>query len=77
MDITINVEEMTLGQAEFWSDYTGRTLGEMEELLEDQRKMKVKDIVAFAAIAQNPEDPAAALPDIRGQRIVLLQSQDD
>ena len=58
------IDEVTVGQAEFICEYTGRSLAEFADILESTN-LTGRDIVAVLAVIENPEDPEAALPAVR------------
>lgn len=63
-DVRFNPDEMTLGQAEFAEEYTGKTVEEFaEDLLSDSPSLK--SLIAVLAIARSPDDPAGALEEVR------------
>ena len=66
--VNFNLENMTVGQAEFITDYTKRSLAEFMEVL-DSSNLMGRDIIAVLAVIQNPEDPQAALPEVRQMKI--------
>lgn len=76
MDLNINVEEMTLGQAEFWGEFTGRSVIELKEILDNsEERMTAKDLVALACMSINPSDPEAALPQVRATKVVDIRTE--
>jgi len=76
MDITIVADDLTLGQAEFWGEFTGRTIMELKDILEDaENRMTAKDLVALASMSINPDDPTAALEQVRSTKVIELNQE--
>ena len=67
-EVTFNVDELTVGQAEFICDYTQRSLTEFAEVL-GTTELSARDIVAILAVIENPENPNEALEAVRAQPI--------
>lgn len=66
--LSFSLAELTWGQLEFLTDYTGKTNDEMIEAFAS-RDLKGRDIIAILAISQNPDDPASAVEDIRNMAV--------
>jgi len=67
MNITIDVENLTLGQVEFLEDYSKLQLDEIMAYTEQQHKGSIpfRLLMALIAIGENPEDPVAGLEAAR------------
>ncbi len=66
--LEFSLADLTWGQLEFLTDYTGRTNDEMLEAF-GNRQLTGKDIIAVLAVAENPDDPRAALESVRKTRV--------
>lgn len=70
--LTLDVENITFGQVEFLTETTGHTVNELMERLRSG-EFAGKDLMAVMAIAKNPDDPAAAMDEIRKTPIADIQ----
>jgi hypothetical protein len=68
MPVTFNVDELTLGQAEFLCDYTGRSIESLQEAC-TSGDLGIRDLVAILALTRNPADPQAAVAEIRAMKV--------
>jgi hypothetical protein len=68
MDIRFNVDDLTLGQAEFLCEYTGRTVASVAEAFTSGNRT-IRDLIAVLALTLNPDNPQAALPEVRAPRV--------
>jgi hypothetical protein len=67
MQITLNFEQLTLGQAEFLCDYTGRTIDQLEEAITGG--LTARDVVAIVAVSRQPDNPQAAVERVRSLKV--------
>lgn len=70
--VKFDLDNITLGQLEFLTDYTGRTSDELLEAFAN-REIYGRDIIAILAIGKNPADPAAAVEDVRNLAVADVQ----
>lgn len=57
IELTLNPDDLTLGQVEFLGDYTGLTVDELADKL-TSGSFTPKELVAVVAIIVAPDDPA-------------------
>ena len=62
--VTFDFDALTIGQAEFLTEYTGRSLQGLIDLI-DTKDYTARDMVAILAVATSPDDPASAVDEIR------------
>ncbi len=74
-NFVIDVDNLTLGQTEFITDYSGLSLNELQVRFETLA-FDTKDLIAIMCVASNPEDPEAALPEVRAIKLVELADID-
>jgi hypothetical protein len=72
MEITLNVDDMTYGQTEFLEDFTEMDLDQLMERIQTNR-VTTKMTIAMLAMSISPEDPAAALDQVRQMKISETQ----
>lgn len=65
--VQFDVDNLTVGQAEFLSEYTGRTIQELMDVIETKEYMG-RDLTAMLAVVLHPEDPEAGLEDVRNMK---------
>jgi hypothetical protein len=68
MQVEFNVDKLTLGQAEFLCDYTGRSIDDLQAAL-TSGDLGVRDLVGILALSRNPADPQAAVAEIRLMKV--------
>jgi hypothetical protein len=62
--IAVDLARVTLGQAAFLEEHTGRTLEQLQQILQEGDPAGA-DYEAVLAVYASPDNPAAAVPDIR------------
>ena len=73
MEILFDADSLSFGQAEFLCEYTGRSLDELQQIL-TTGQLGGRDLVAILAISRNPDDPQAAVPEVRAAKVSDLQA---
>lgn len=68
-NFTFDIAKLTLGQTEFITDYAGMSLAELQQAFEDGI-FGARELIAVLAIAKNPEDPAAALAEVKALPLI-------
>ncbi len=64
----VNIEDLTLGQAEFIESYTGLSPEALLKQVENER-LDTKGLIALLAVSLNPNDPRSALEEARNTKI--------
>jgi len=73
-ELTFNVDEITFGQVEFLTDETGCSVNEVMEKLRTGN-FAGRDLVVVLALASNPDNPAAAMDEIRRTPVADIKLQ--
>ena len=71
IEMKFDVDSMTLGQTEFVTDYTKRTVQELFDVLKSG-DLSTRDLIAIMALSRNPDDPASELEAVRNLKVVEL-----
>jgi hypothetical protein len=71
-EIKLNIDELTMGQAEFLEEHTGMELTELIARIQSGA-ITVKMTVALLAMQVNPENPAAGLDEVRQMKIAEVE----
>ena len=75
LDLNFDLNNMTLGQTEFVTDYTGRGVNELLEVLQSG-DLGARDLIAIMCLARNQEDPASELETVRNLKVIELNTSD-
>lgn len=72
--LVLDIDNITFGQVEFLGEQTGYSVNELMDRLRTGDFMG-KDLVAIMALAMNPDDPHAAMDEIRRSPIADIKLQ--
>lgn len=69
--VTFNADDLTGDQAIFLNEKTGLTIPELMTAIETEN-FTPQTVIAMAALALNPEDPATAYDELRKEKITAI-----
>lgn len=70
-NFVLDADNLTLGQTEFITDYSGLSIHELYARFKAEQ-FDARDLIAIMCVARSPEDPEAALPEVRAIKITDL-----